>query len=129
VEKLPVLAVEDEIGIQILVQDALEEAGFEVQTARNGDEALALIDGQDRPFAGIVTDIRMPGTLEGWDVARHAREADPSVAIVYISADSGADWLVHGVPDSIFLQKPFAASQVITALTGLLNKSDRGGMP
>jgi hypothetical protein len=51
------------------------------------------------------------------------RELNPDIAVVYMSADSGADWTAQGVPKSILVAKPFAISQISTALANLLNES------
>lgn len=63
--------------------------------------------------------------LDGWEVARHAREADPAFPVVYMSGDSTEDWASKGVPNSIMLAKPFAPAQLVTAVAQLLN----GGSP
>lgn len=118
-----VLLAEDESLIRMLVKGALSEAGYAVCAVTDGDEALEMIGAHDQQFVGIVTDIRMPGSTNGWDVARRARELRPDIAIVYISADGEPDWAALGVPDSVFISKPFAHGQVISALSTLLNKS------
>lgn len=117
-----VLLAEDEPIIRLLVEDALAAAGYAVCAAADSDEALALLNAPDQRFVGIVTDIRMPGAGNGWDIGRRAREIRQDVAIVYISADSEPEWSAHGVPDSVFIQKPFAQGQVVAALSTLLNK-------
>jgi CheY-like chemotaxis protein len=72
-------------------------------------------------IAGLVTDIRLGGGPDGWKVARHAREAIPHLPVVYISAYSAHEHTARGVPDSIMVQKPFAAAQITTAISTHLN--------
>lgn len=71
----------------------------------------------------VITDIRLGGKrkLTGWDVARHAREQNTEIAVIYMSGDSGVDWSAQGVPNSVLVVKPFAMSQISTALANLLN--------
>ena len=47
----------------------------------------------------------------------------PSLAVVYITADSADDWSAEGVPNSILLQKPFADAQVMDAVTTSLREA------
>jgi DNA-binding response OmpR family regulator len=59
--------------------------------------------------------------LDGWEVARRAREISPAFPIVYMSGASAGDWTSKGVPHSIMLAKPFAPAQLVTAVAQLLN--------
>jgi CheY-like chemotaxis protein len=59
--------------------------------------------------------------MDGWDVARRAREMEPEFPVVYMTGDSADDWASKGVPKSILLNKPFAPAQLITAISQLLN--------
>lgn len=117
-----VLLVEDEALILNTLEDVLTDAGFEVVTALNGAEAIAALDVEDHVIAGLITDIRIGDGINGWDVARHARERSPSFPVIYMSGDSAADWASQGVPNSAILQKPFATAQLITAISHLLNE-------
>lgn len=118
---LLILMVEDDALISIAIQDALEEAGFLVHHAAQGEEAAVALDDQSANIAGLVTDIRFGGGTDGWTLARKARELRPHLPVVYVSGDSAHDHTVQGVPGSIMLQKPFVSAQLITALTTLLN--------
>lgn len=123
-----VLVVEDEVLIQDLLVDALQEGGFQTIIANDGAEAIAQIDGPlSGQLSGVVTDIRLGVGPDGWAVATRARELNSAVAIVYVSADSSADWPAHGVPGSVMISKPFAAAQVVVALANLANRSDFTG--
>ncbi len=120
-EGVTLLIVEDEAIVLDLLRDALADAGFQIVSAANGERGMAMLDDSDIVLAGLITDIRLGGEVSGWDVARHAREAVPSFPIVYMTADSAADWAANGVPNSILVQKPFAMAQVVTAISTLLN--------
>jgi hypothetical protein len=59
--------------------------------------------------------------MQGWEVARHAREIDPAIPIVYMTGAAAEQWASHGVPHSTLLNKPFAPAQLVTAISQLLN--------
>lgn len=127
VENLPtVLIVEDDESIQGIVEEALREAGFETAIAASAEEAVILLKGKVTNYRALVTDINLKGRMDGWEVAKQAREIDPTFPIVYMTGAAGGDWASHGVPNSILLQKPFAPAQVVTAVSQLLNAAIQG---
>ena len=119
-----VLLADDEPLIRELIEDALEEAGFDVIVAVSGASALQLLDEHADQLIALVTDISLGDPPSGWEVATRAREISPSIAIVYMTGDSAHEWSARGVPQSSVVTKPFAPSQVVVALASLLNKSD-----
>lgn len=123
IEKIPLLLyVEDEALIAVAVTEALQEAGFEVQHVHNGREAADALRERALQYQALVTDVRLP-LVDGWELARLARELNPSIPVVYVSGDSAAEWSAHGVPNSLMLQKPFAMAQIVVAVTTLLNQA------
>ena len=120
-EPLTVLVVDDEPLIALAIADALEEAGFAHEMCHCGDSAMAMLAKREPAFCALVTDIRLGNGPTGWDVARHARELLAALPVVYITGDSAADHSAYGVPDSVMVQKPFVAMQIITAISNLLN--------
>jgi DNA-binding response OmpR family regulator len=121
-EDVPViLIIEDDEAIQSLVEDALIEGGFEPAIAPSGEEAVTLLKGRTANYRALVTDITLRGRIDGWEVARQAREIDPQFPVVYMSGASAEDWASRGVPNSIMLSKPFAPAQLVTAVSNLLN--------
>jgi DNA-binding response OmpR family regulator len=121
-----ILVVEDDHLIQSVVEEALKEGGFDIVIASSGEHAAELLDSDHGKYRALVTDINLGrDKLDGWEVARHAREADPAFPVVYMSGDSAEDWASKGVPNSIMLAKPFAPAQLVTAVAQLLN----GGSP
>ncbi len=119
---LLVLLVEDDTEIQGLLRDSLEEAGFEVAQAFNGEGALSILKAREADLRALITDIDF-GVSEftGWDVARRARERLNQLPIVYMTGASAGDWGSKGVPNSVLINKPFAPAQVVTAVSHLLN--------
>jgi DNA-binding response OmpR family regulator len=118
-----VLIVEDDLAIQAIVGEALTEAGFETAIAPSAEEALTLLRGRAANYKALVTDINLKGMMDGWQVAKAAREIDPTFPIVYMTGAAAGDWPSHGVPNSILLEKPFAPAQLVTAVSQLLNAS------
>mgnify|MGYP001617599988 CR=1 FL=1 len=119
-----ILLVEDEPLILLVAQTALEDAEFEVIVATNGDQAITALRSDGRPIKALVTDVRLGAGLDGWDVARAARRAQPRLPVIYATGDSAYLWPVHGVPNSIVVQKPYTTAQIVGALTGLLHAID-----
>jgi CheY-like chemotaxis protein len=122
VTELPtILVVEDDQDIQGIIEEALTDGGFESAIAASGEEAVTLLRDDKTKCRVLVTDINLLGKLDGWDVARVAREIDPSFPVVYMSGKDADDWASKGVPNSINLAKPFAPAQLVTAVSQLLN--------
>lgn len=120
--ELPIiLVIEDEEAIQIIVEEALAEGGFEIEIVKTGEEAITLLKSGLRPYRAVVTDVNLLGRLDGWEIARAAREIDPHFPVVYMTGAAADKWPVLGVPNSILLQKPFAPAQVVAAVSQLLN--------
>ena len=118
-----ILVIEDDSPIQIVIDEALTEGGFEPAIAPSGEEAVTLLKGGQTNYRALVIDISLRGTMDGWEVARQARKIDPAFPILYITAGHGHQWASQGVPNSILLTKPFAPAQLVTAISQLLNTS------
>lgn len=119
--KVIILVVEDDPLIQGVIEDELAEGGFETALASSGEEAVTLLAGQKTNYRGLVTDINLRGRLEGWEVARKARELEPTFPVVYITGAAADAWGSQGVPNSILIKKPFAPAQLTAAVAQLLN--------
>jgi CheY-like chemotaxis protein len=118
-----VLVVEDEEPLQLVIHDTLKDGGFEVLLVASAEEALPILQSGAAKCSALVTDINLSDGANGWEVARQAREIDPSLAVVYATSASADDWRAQGVPNSILLTKPFATAQLVTAVSQLLNTS------
>ena len=118
-----VLLIEDEPLVAMFVRDALEDGGFVVLHLSEAQAAAKAISDGIETVAALVTDIRLGDELTGWDLARLAREHRHELPIVYISGDSAIDHCAQGVPESVMIQKPFVAAQLITAIANLLNQA------
>jgi CheY-like chemotaxis protein len=123
-EQPVLLLVEDDALVLLVAEEALKEGGYAVVTATNGHEALAALENPPAELAGIITDIRMGSGPDGWEVARQAREFRADLPIVYVSSAAGGEWPTLGVPNSLFVQKPYAPAQLVSAIATLITAAD-----
>jgi CheY-like chemotaxis protein len=122
VQGLPViLVVEDDHVVQSLVEESFSEGGFDLAIAASGEEAVTLLKGRTTEYRALVTDINLRGRINGWEVAKQAREINPAFPVVYMTGAAADEWAANGVPNSILLVKPFAPAQLLTAVSQLLN--------
>jgi CheY-like chemotaxis protein len=120
-DMLVIMVVEDDQSIQGIIEEALGDGGFEPAIAASGEEAVTLLKGSKGKYRALVTDINLKGRMDGWEVAKHAREIDPEFPIIYMTGQSADQWPSNGVPNSVLLTKPFAPAQLVTAVSQLLN--------
>ena len=101
-----VLVVDDEPAIRALVAKIVERAGHPVDTARDGADAIAMMDQTD--YAVIVLDLMMPN-IDGYGLIEHlkAREGAKPAVIVISAGDSGALRQLDGAMVHSILRKPF----------------------
>lgn len=118
-ESVQALVAEDEALIAALIESTLADEGYEVTVVESGSDAMAALSCSGS-FGLLVTDIRMEPGPNGWTVAMHARELQPSIAVIYITGDSMAEWRLYGVPDSVLVEKPFFAQQLAAAVACVL---------
>ena len=110
-----VLVVEDDPLIREFVVEALREEGHEVIHAGNGEEALAWCK---RGAADIlVTDIRLPGKIDGWQIAERCREHDPELPVIYATGFTPVE--ARPVTDSLTLIKPYHPADIVKAVAAL----------
>ena len=120
---LTLLCVEDDFFTLDELEVALTQAGFEVFAVSTGAEAVAALR-SERRFFGLVADVDLGTGPNGWDIAREARQRTPNLPIVYLSGVDIDEWTALGVPHSMMIAKPFAAAQVVTAISSLLNATN-----
>jgi len=117
VAAVKVLLVEDEGLIRLVASQILEDEGFEVVEAWSGDEAARLLDGPDS-FDILFTDVQMPGTLDGVEVAIHARQRHPGIPVLVVSGYAARLMSrLRGLdPAAVFIGKPYSLKEVVTAV-------------
>ncbi|KRB82834.1 hypothetical protein ASE00_12505 [Sphingomonas sp. Root710] len=115
-----VLHVEDEPLIRMLVAEDLEEAGYAVEMAASGSQAISILQQSASSFDAVITDIRLGDGPDGWQVAKVARGLNPALPVIYMTGDSAALAVAHAVPEGIVLQKPHCRAELLAALDLLL---------
>jgi two-component system, response regulator PdtaR len=106
-----VLVVEDEPLVRIVAADAIVDSGIMAWEAGDADEALQVLD--EHPQIGlIVTDVNMPGRMDGLDLAEKVNSERPDVGLIVTSGEvnvTSAD-----LPDSgTFLTKPYSTERLV----------------
>jgi len=113
-EPIRVLFVEDEFLIGEWIAQSLSEQGFAVEKVSNAADALRHIAGATVDI--LLTDINLPGGMDGTALARRARELQPDLPVIYASARAT---LLRGearVPGSLVLPKPYEPAVLGTLL-------------
>lgn len=111
------LVVEDEWLLRMHLVDELTDAGWQILEAGTGEDALAIIDGEPR-IDFLITDIRLPGPVDGWGVADRFRAAQPDAPVIYVSANP--DLLTRRAPGSLFFGKPVDMTVLLEACDKLV---------
>ena len=124
-----VLVVDDEQGVRAVLKASLEQAGYAVDEAADGAEALALYE--KKPVDLVVTDIVMP-KLGGLTLIRSLRDRDPLARIIAISGGGPSGKLnflstARTFPGVRVLEKPFSLEVFVKEVKHLL--AERGGRP
>jgi CheY-like chemotaxis protein len=108
-----VLVVDDDPSIRDFVEAALEEEGYGVLTAPDGEAALALVE--SKPCA-VLLDMRMP-VLDGWGFAEAYRERpEPRAPIVVMTAAEDAEAWAEEIGAAGVLAKPFRLDELLAVV-------------
>jgi len=121
-EEISILLVEDEVTLALIIKDTLEARGFCVRVAKDGDEALhAFFD--NKPDV-LVTDVMMP-RMDGFELVRRIRESDKQTPVLFLTARSAMDDVVHGfeLGANDYLKKPFGMQELIIRIKALMGKA------
>jgi CheY-like chemotaxis protein len=119
----PILLVDDDRLLLSAFAETLQAQGYPVQVATSGDIALVLLN-QGVPFRLLITDIFMPGLLDGYALARHARVLFPRIPIVYTT---GYPQVAHirgySAPYGTILVKPFENNAILVTISAAMGDS------
>ena len=119
-----VLYVEDEPMIREVFAMELGDAGFEVVTAADGTSALQALSSDISRFCALITDINLGAGPDGWEVARRARELHRTLPVIYVTGAAAHEWQARGVPNSAILTKPCTPSQMVAAISSLVDAAE-----
>ena len=117
-----VLIVEDEPLVRMMVIDLFEDEGFEVLEASTADQALAIF-GERRDVALLFTDVEMPGTLDGYALARWVHVNRPAVKTMIVSGRALPR--AGDVPEgAAFVGKPYDHDDVMRRVQAMMAGSE-----
>lgn len=120
----PILIVDDEAIVRESIRDWLKDAGYEVDMAESGEEALTMMETRD--FSIVVLDVRLPGKT-GIQILRELKTLKPQIKSIVITAYPSAELAVEamklGAVD--YLIKPVAPDQLETLIRETLLKFEK----
>ena len=116
-----ILVLEDEDDVREMIEIVLTDAGLDVTTAATAWEAVAFID--EKPFDLMVADIKLPGRLNGLQLAQHVRAQHPGLKCLFISGTH--DPVICDPELDDFVAKPFRPFELL----GCVWKVLRGNVP
>lgn len=107
-----VLLVEDELLVRMTAADELEESGFQVLEAANADVALKVLEARSDEVQVLFTDVHMPGSMDGMELAEQVHARWPHVRILISSGY--AQPRQNEIPDDgRFMPKPYHAATLV----------------
>ncbi|MCK6454814.1 MAG: response regulator [Alphaproteobacteria bacterium] len=126
-ERTPaILVVEDEILIRLVLSDYLQECGFKVYEAGTAAEAIDILESGNAAIDLVFSDVRMPGPLDGFGLARWIRENRPGLLVVLTSGDQrkseAAQDLCGNEP---FFAKPYDVRVVVAQMRTIIDNLAR----
>ncbi len=108
------LVVEDDADQRFLVAALLEETGFAVVECESAEAAMAVLENVGDRVSMIFSDIRLPGTLDGVDLAQVVQDRFPEITMIVTSGSPG-DRLDHLPHEATYMAKPWLAINILTA--------------
>lgn len=113
-----VLVVEDEMLLRMRAVDMVEDAGYTPVEAADADEAVAILESRS-DIALMLTDVQMPGSMDGLKLAHAVHERWPPIKIILVSGQLRLE--NSDIPvDSRFFGKPLAAKEMIAELQSMI---------
>jgi CheY-like chemotaxis protein len=114
-----VLVVEDDEVLRMCAAEVVADAGFSPVEAANADEAFAILENRS-DIALLFTDIRMPGSMDGLNLARTVHGRWPAIKIILVSRRVELSERERPV-NSRYFQKQFAMKQMIEGLQEMIS--------
>ncbi|KPW15592.1 PAS protein [Pseudomonas cannabina pv. alisalensis] len=116
-----ILVVDDEPAVRLLIAELLEDLGHVVLQAEKGSDALAILQSK-AAIDLLITDVGLPGGMNGRQVADAARDVRPDLKVLFVTGYAENAVLTHDTlePGMHVLPKPFAIAELISRVTELL---------
>ncbi|MBA4313135.1 MAG: hypothetical protein C0417_10955 [Chlorobiaceae bacterium] len=120
-EKSRILVVDDEEALRTVLSSELVNAGYEVDTASDGDDAISIV--QNKRFNLVLLDIKMP-KVDGFEVLKFIKKNLPTVKVIMLTgfADlkNAIESKKHGAED--FVSKPYDLVDLLTTIERVLTE-------
>lgn len=119
-----ILLIEDDASVRAVLMSMLKRVDYEIVTAHSGDSALQKFH-KDPAFDLVITDIVMPGKLQGTDFAKAVRETKPDLPFIFMSGYA-AEATVHGnglKPEDVRLMKPVSMTTLLETIANVLERA------
>ena len=122
--KATILIVEDEILVRWAIADYLQDCGFKILSASSAEEAIHALRQYALEIDVVFSDIRMPGSMDGFGLAAWIREHRPEVALILTSghaqrSDAARELCEHA---GEILRKPYDYEAVLARIEGALQQ-------
>lgn len=113
------IVVEDETLLRLLVQMTLEATDFDFRVLSTVGSALQALEAEAERFDILLTNVDLgDAAFTGFDLARRARQLNPTIRVVYMSGDAGARFEAEKVPGALFVEKPIDPDRLMAILRG-----------
>lgn len=116
------LLVEDEFLIRLTLAEALVDEGFEVLEAEEAGAALSMLEA-DPAIRVLLTDIQLPGAMDGRTLVQRAREKRPDLPVIFMTGRPDSMSGANTSPRDVFVAKPYLPSQICAAARRLSEMS------
>jgi DNA-binding response OmpR family regulator len=119
-----ILVVEDEVLTRLVIAEYLRDCGYKVHEAAHADEAVAILRSADIRVDIVFSDVQMPGTMDGFGLARWVRENSPTTEVILTAGiDRSADIAGMLCEAGPLLEKPYEPKKVVDRIKQLVGRS------
>jgi DNA-binding NtrC family response regulator len=118
------LIVDDEPAIRSYLRAILQRAGIQSLEADGASQALGIIQKLDGRLDLIVCDIKMPGDMDGIDLAYSVRNSFPALPVILISGYGDVEAVKQAATKFEFIQKPFVPETILAAVKKVIDVVD-----
>jgi CheY-like chemotaxis protein len=117
-----ILIVEDETMVRLPIAEYLRDCGYHVLEAADASEAMAVVNSDQVDV--VFSDVRMPGGMDGFGLARWLQQNHPEVPVLLTSGWIGTSVQAEDAPREVrLIEKPYSQAQVARRIAGLLRSS------
>lgn len=123
-----VLVVEDDSTLAFALKEMLEDEGYDISVAKDGDEALRIF--RHKPFDIIITDLKMPG-ISGIELLKRAKEISPSTEVIMVTAYGSIENAIEALRLHAFdfILKPYPMNRLMESVKKALDWSFKERSP